>query len=63
MTKNTQSQPPFRGQETAEKGRTVDVSWGRPVFKAPDISNPRLVFDPLPFRTQLFGNTRPSAGR
>jgi hypothetical protein len=63
MTKNTQSHPPFRGPDTADKGRAVDVSWGRPVFKAPDIANPRLVFDPLPFRTQLFGSSRASAAR
>ncbi len=28
---------------------TRDISWDRPVFKAPDLPNPRIVFDPLPF--------------
>lgn len=63
MTKNTSSQSTPRGAEAREKGRMVDVSWGRPVFKAPDILNPRIVFDPVPFRTQLFGPTRMSAAR
>lgn len=28
---------------------TRDISWGRPVFKAPALPNPRAMFDPLPF--------------
>lgn len=28
---------------------TQDMIWGRPVFKAPRLPNPRAVFDPLPF--------------
>ena len=28
---------------------TRDVLWGRPVFKAPQLPNPRTAFDPLPF--------------
>lgn len=26
-----------------------DVLWGRPLFKAPTLPNPRIAFDPLPF--------------
>lgn len=26
-----------------------DILWGRPVFKAPELPNPRIIFDPLPF--------------
>jgi hypothetical protein len=26
-----------------------DILWGRPVFKAPELQNPRIIFDPLPF--------------
>jgi hypothetical protein len=26
-----------------------DVIWGRHVFKAPALPNPRTIFDPLPF--------------
>ncbi len=26
-----------------------DVLWGRPLFKAPTLPNPRLALDPLPF--------------
>ena len=28
---------------------TRDILWGRPVFKAPELPNPRVTFDPLPF--------------
>jgi len=34
---------------TAQKGRTQDLIWGRPVFKAPKLPNPRAAFEPLPF--------------
>jgi len=33
-------------------GRPVisrDILWNQPVFKAPSLPNPRIVFDPLPF--------------
>lgn len=29
--------------------RPRDILWGQPVFKAPELPNPRVVFDPLPF--------------
>jgi len=29
--------------------RPRDILWGRPVFKAPELPNPRVIFDPLPF--------------
>jgi hypothetical protein len=28
---------------------TQDLIWGKPVFKAPQLPNPRAIFDPLPF--------------
>lgn len=35
---------------TAKKRvRPRDILWGQPVFKAPELPNPRIVFDPLPF--------------
>ena len=37
--------------------RARDVTWGRILFQPP-LLNPRLVFDPLPFRTQTL--PRPS---
>ena len=33
-------------------GMTRDVLWDRPVFRAPALSNPRIIFDPQPFTTQ-----------
>jgi hypothetical protein len=38
-------------------GQTMlrDIIWDRPIFRAPALPNPRVIFDPLPFRTQLFG--------
>ncbi len=53
---------PSRPVGSSDK-RSMDIAWGRPVFKAPDITNPRIVFDPLPFRTQFFGGSRPSPAR
>ena len=32
--------------------RARDVTWDRILFQPPALLNPRLVFDPLPFRTQ-----------
>lgn len=31
------------------QARMRDVLWGRPLFKAPTLTNPRVAFDPLPF--------------
>ena len=28
---------------------TRDILWNQPVFKAPELANPRIAFDPLPF--------------
>jgi hypothetical protein len=39
-------------------GQKRDVEWDRPVFRPPFLPNPRVVFDPLPFRTQLRGVVR-----
>ncbi len=32
--------------------RARDVTWGRILFQPPELLNPRLVFDPTPFRMQ-----------
>lgn len=45
-----------QGVETGPR-RVRDVTWGRILFQPP-LFNPRLVFDPLPFRAQLL--PRPS---
>lgn len=31
-----------------------DILWGRPLFKAPSLPNPRVAFEPLPFLAQRF---------
>lgn len=63
-----QAQPPLSpGFSLSGSGRTMlrDILWDRPIFRAPALPNPRVIFDPLPFRTQLFGalrgKSRPSA--
>lgn len=38
-----------RNPGVAKPGVLRDVLWGRPVFKAPHLPNPRAAFDPLPF--------------
>ncbi|MBL9216776.1 MAG: hypothetical protein JNG83_14965 [Opitutaceae bacterium] len=42
----------------AARPLTRDVAWDRPIFRAPVLPNPRVIFDPLPFRTQLFTAAR-----
>lgn len=29
-----------------------DILWNQPVFQAPALPNPRIVFDPIPFTAQ-----------
>ncbi len=41
---------------------TRDISWNRPVFKAPALPNPRIVFDPLPFTATRPAPIRVSRG-
>ncbi len=43
---------------TVRQTLTRDIEWNRPVFKAPALPNPRIVFDPLPFTA-----TRPTPVR
>jgi hypothetical protein len=40
-----------------------DVLWGRPVLRPPQLINPQIAFDPLPFRTQSFMFQRAASGR
>ena len=39
-------------------GLRRDVTWGRILFVPPELTNPRIVFDPLPFRSQNFATAR-----
>jgi hypothetical protein len=36
-----------------------DVTWGRFLFLPPELANPRVIFDPLPFRASEFHGVRP----
>lgn len=54
---NTPSYPHFAQNTEVLPRRVLDVTWGRILFQPPRL-NPRLVFDPLPFRTQTV--TRPA---
>ncbi|HEY4299857.1 MAG TPA: hypothetical protein VGM73_03210 [Candidatus Didemnitutus sp.] len=47
--------PRFAPVQAASHGNSTpphDVLWGRPLFKAPSLPNPRIAFDPLPFFAQ-----------
>jgi hypothetical protein len=35
-----------------------DITWGRILFLPPELANPRVIFDPLPFRSQEFAAIR-----
>ncbi|WP_069963453.1 hypothetical protein [Lacunisphaera limnophila] len=55
----------LQGAENPPPRRRRDVTWDRILFQPPTL-NPRLVFDPLPFRSQLLprsGRSRPPFGR
>ncbi|RXK52932.1 hypothetical protein ESB00_14565 [Oleiharenicola lentus] len=52
---------PFFGSATgAAVRRPRDITWDRILFQPP-VLNPRMVFDPLPFRTQTL--PRPQRSR
>jgi hypothetical protein len=36
----------------------TDILWGRPKFLPPELPSPRVIFDPLPFRSQSFHGCR-----
>lgn len=40
-----------------------EIAWGRPIFRPPELLNPRVSLEPLPFRTQSFQLHRLSGGR
>jgi hypothetical protein len=40
-----------------------DIGWGRPVFRAPELPSPRVIFDPMPFRAAFSVGQRSAAGR
>lgn len=35
-------------------GRRRDATWGRFLFSPPELVNPQMIFDPLPFRAAEF---------
>jgi len=45
----TKQRPGLRAGSLSAVSPMRDVLWGRPLFKAPMLPNPRVVFDPLPF--------------
>jgi hypothetical protein len=52
------------GVNGAPLRRTRDLAWGRPLFLPPELTNPRVIFDPLPFRctAPAFPHGRKSSG-
>lgn len=52
---------PFGNHAAATPRRVRDVTWDRVLFQPPELLNPRLVFDPVPFRTQTI--PRPTRSR
>lgn len=41
--------PAARVLASVRQALNRDILWNRPVFKAPALSNPRVVLEPLPF--------------
>jgi hypothetical protein len=51
----------FRRADAASAGASRlcrDITWGRILFLPPELANPRVIFDPLPFRTHEFVSGR-----
>ncbi|MEN9661919.1 MAG: hypothetical protein RL324_868 [Verrucomicrobiota bacterium] len=46
--------PAPRSAKLRPPERARDVLWDRPVFRPPDLSNWRVIFDPMPFRAHDF---------
>lgn len=46
----------------AMAGLSRDITWDRPLFRPPELQNPRIMFDPLPFTAQR-GNSFPPHGK
>ncbi len=40
-----------------------DILWGQPVFRAPELPNPRIIHDPLPFTAVRLTQPTASAKR
>jgi hypothetical protein len=47
-----------RSNPGSRSGRERDIVWDRPVFRAPLLPNPRIIFDPLPFTAQRLTDCR-----
>ena len=45
-----------------ERRIVEEILWGKPVFRPPELANPRVVLDPMPFPLQSFRNGRPAGG-
>lgn len=52
------SHHPFPTHPSQATGLRRDVTWGRILFVPPELVNPRIVFDPVPFRSHSFAPAR-----
>jgi len=62
--------PPDKSIDTFAKASAIrshqlrDITWDRPVFLPPQLPNPRVIYDQLPFTAhRLSAPSRSSAGR
>jgi hypothetical protein len=55
----------IRSAKAEKRERRVfeEIRWGKPVFRPPELPNPQVEPDPLPFPVQSFGNGRSVGGR
>ena len=50
---------PLSSASNLASGLSRDILWDRPLFRPPVLSNPRVIFDPLPFTaTRLNASVR-----
>ncbi|MBE34232.1 MAG: hypothetical protein CMI16_01510 [Opitutaceae bacterium] len=46
---NTFTTPAIKRRSLDHPPEVRDFAWGRPLFQAPKLPNPSVIFDPLPF--------------
>jgi hypothetical protein len=54
MTAPSSTSPfPALPDSNVKNGHLRDIVWDKPIFRAPPLPNPRVIFDPIPFRFLL----------
>ena len=58
MTYHDSNSRPGSGATNLTSRLRCDVTWGRVLFQPPELTNPHVIFDPMPFRSHEFAPVR-----